>query len=204
MKKTTKTKIKKKQYDSEASKEKLKKAAIDIFSQKGFKATTTRMIAKKSGVNISLISRYFGSKEKLLHVLMREHIDSHINMPLSYTPQETFEEEVYLFLTTKLNVLQDDISFARCIINEAFINSKHQKLVPQVLIDEGDPKLKQRLQLLKDKGQISKHVDIRQLSLVIGLFTQGLIFGLLLRLCVSDDREEQIKMFAKTLGAGIK
>ena len=40
-------------------------AAEKLFAEKGFAATSTRDIAKNAGVNVSMISYYFGSKEKL-------------------------------------------------------------------------------------------------------------------------------------------
>lgn len=39
--------------------------AEEIFAQKGFSGTSTREICKEAEVNISMISYYFGSKEKL-------------------------------------------------------------------------------------------------------------------------------------------
>lgn len=40
-------------------------AAENLFAEKGFDATSVRELAKKAGVNIAMISYYFGSKEKL-------------------------------------------------------------------------------------------------------------------------------------------
>ena len=39
-------------------------SAEKLFADKGFAATSTRDIAKSAGVNVSMISYYFGSKEK--------------------------------------------------------------------------------------------------------------------------------------------
>lgn len=40
-------------------------AAEKLFAEKGFEGTSTREISKAANVNISMISYYFGSKEKL-------------------------------------------------------------------------------------------------------------------------------------------
>ncbi len=40
--------------------------AEKLFAEKGFEGTSTREISKEANVNISMISYYFGSKEKLL------------------------------------------------------------------------------------------------------------------------------------------
>lgn len=47
-------------------------AAIQLFSTKGYHGTSTRDIAQKSSLNVSVISYYFSSKEKLyLSILKR-------------------------------------------------------------------------------------------------------------------------------------
>ncbi|PWN63892.1 TetR/AcrR family transcriptional regulator [Chryseobacterium viscerum] len=45
-------------------------AAEKLFAEKGFEGTSTREIAKDAHVNISMISYYFGSKEKLYEKLV--------------------------------------------------------------------------------------------------------------------------------------
>ncbi|RMZ59554.1 TetR/AcrR family transcriptional regulator [Chryseobacterium nematophagum] len=45
-------------------------AAEKLFAEKGFEGTSTREIAKTANVNISMISYYFGSKEKLYEKLV--------------------------------------------------------------------------------------------------------------------------------------
>jgi len=40
-------------------------AALDLFGQHGFEATTTRMVAQHAGMNLGAIPYYFGAKEDL-------------------------------------------------------------------------------------------------------------------------------------------
>lgn len=42
-----------------------------LFSEKGFDATSVRDISKAAGINIAMISYYFGSKEKLMEELFK-------------------------------------------------------------------------------------------------------------------------------------
>jgi hypothetical protein len=46
-------------------------SAEKLFAEKGFAATSTRDIAKSAGVNVSMISYYFGSKEKLFEEIFK-------------------------------------------------------------------------------------------------------------------------------------
>ncbi|MBQ0151515.1 MAG: TetR/AcrR family transcriptional regulator [Chryseobacterium sp.] len=45
-------------------------AAEKLFAEKGFQGTSTREISKVANVNVSMISYYFGSKEKLYEKLV--------------------------------------------------------------------------------------------------------------------------------------
>jgi AcrR family transcriptional regulator len=51
-------------------------AIIDIaeklFSEKGYEGTSVRDIAEMAGINVAMISYYFGSKEKLMQALFKE------------------------------------------------------------------------------------------------------------------------------------
>ena len=44
--------------------------AEKLFADNGFDGTTIRQISKKAGINIAMISYYFGSKKKLLEALL--------------------------------------------------------------------------------------------------------------------------------------
>lgn len=57
--------------------EQLIEIAIDLFSRKGFKGTTTREIAAASGVTEAIIFRHFESKEQLYTAI----IDRKVNSP---------------------------------------------------------------------------------------------------------------------------
>ncbi len=50
-------------------------AAEHLFAMHGYDGSTTRMIAEHAGVNIAMLSYYFGSKEQLLAAIMRRFAD---------------------------------------------------------------------------------------------------------------------------------
>ena len=55
--------------------ENLLNSAEILFAEKGFSGTSTREIAKKANANISMISYYFGSKEKLYEKIFEFRIN---------------------------------------------------------------------------------------------------------------------------------
>ena len=50
--------------------------AEELFAARGYEGTTVRDIAEAAGVNLAMISYYFGSKEKLLEALFKERMSS--------------------------------------------------------------------------------------------------------------------------------
>ena len=61
--------------DAAATRRRLVQAARRRFATEGFRATTVRHIAADVGVNVALISRYFGSKEGLFEACMSRTVD---------------------------------------------------------------------------------------------------------------------------------
>lgn len=57
--------------DGEATRQKLHRAALDLYTTVGFRGTTTPMIAEKAGVAEGTIYRHFTGKEHLLNEIYR-------------------------------------------------------------------------------------------------------------------------------------
>jgi len=56
-------------------KEKILNAAERLFGEVGFEAVSTRQLAKEAGVNMAMLSYYFGSKEKLFEAMIQRRIE---------------------------------------------------------------------------------------------------------------------------------
>lgn len=74
-----------------------------LFSENGFDGTSIRAISKEAGINIAMISYYFGSKEKLLEELIlyrasdiRVHIENILRANLS--PIEKLEKYIEFYI----------------------------------------------------------------------------------------------------------
>jgi AcrR family transcriptional regulator len=61
--------------DADVTRRALVRAARRRFATEGYRATTVRHIAADAGVNVALISRYFGSKEGLFEACMNRTVD---------------------------------------------------------------------------------------------------------------------------------
>jgi AcrR family transcriptional regulator len=67
-------------------------AAVQVFSQHGFRGSTTRRIAEAAEVNEVTIFRYFGSKEALLHEAINAPGEVGLTTPLPVEPVKPWEE----------------------------------------------------------------------------------------------------------------
>ncbi len=84
--------------DSENPRFKIMQAAVELFAKNGLDGVTTRDIAKASGLNISLISYYFGGKEGLYKTAIQEfaHVmQEHLDQVLSQFEQKELTEKLF-------------------------------------------------------------------------------------------------------------
>src|ERR1700761_2644922 len=86
--------------------------AEQLFSEAGFDGTSVRDIAQTAGVNLAMISYYFGSKEKLLEALIvfrSEYaygILEELNMDQSLSPWDKIDRLVDFYVDRILNNLR--------------------------------------------------------------------------------------------------
>jgi AcrR family transcriptional regulator len=67
-------------------------AAVQVFSQHGFRGSTTRRIADAASVNEVTIFRYFGSKEALIQEAIKGSEGNAFSSPLPQDPVDPLDE----------------------------------------------------------------------------------------------------------------
>lgn len=77
--------------DAEATRERILRAAVQVFSERGFREAGVRDITRQADVSPGLVSRYFGSKESLFEAALEYVFDS---KALTDLPRETFGPEL--------------------------------------------------------------------------------------------------------------
>lgn len=124
--------------------------AEKLFAQEGFDGASVREIAKASGVNVAMISYYFGSKEKLLEAIVWFRINS-LNIHLesinkgNHSPLEKIDQLIELYVARiKKNIkIHQILHFElnnpkRSIDFSSFTEGKKQNLkVLEAIIEEG-------------------------------------------------------------------
>ncbi|MEV1169078.1 TetR family transcriptional regulator [Nonomuraea sp. NPDC049784] len=97
---------------AEETRERILRAAVSEFGEKGYSGARTAGIAARAGVNQQLISYYFGGKQGLLEELRRRRQEDEASMPAR---DASFEESVGAQLARTL----DDPDWARLVVWQA-------------------------------------------------------------------------------------
>ena len=138
-------------------------AAEELFAEKGFDGTSVRDVAKDAGVNLAMISYYFGSKEKLMESLFKYRGES-IKLQLESMIENkelSSLEKVYALIDNHIERIMKQQCFHKIMAREQMVDLKgkttqlihelkrtNQELVKK-LIHEG-----------QRKGEFKKNIDI--------------------------------------------
>jgi AcrR family transcriptional regulator len=105
-------------------KEHILEKAEALFSEKGFDATSVRDIAKAAGINIAMISYYFGSKEKLMEELFKMRMSAGLASvkEISENTDLTTIEKLEKALSGYMDRVKHNKSFYKVILAEQATN----------------------------------------------------------------------------------
>ena len=150
-----------------------------LFSSKGFDGTSVRDIADEAGVNIAMISYYFGSKEKLMEALFEQrttNIKVKVESLLNDNKTTPFEKVALLaddFITKIINKKQ----FFKIMMCEQVINKN--PVIIGLLKDLKKKNLEEFGKLIREgqeKKVFKENVDALMLmNIIIGSISQTVI-----------------------------
>ncbi len=93
--------------DGEVARARLLDAALRLFGERGFAATSTRDIAEAAGVNLAAIRYYFGDKQGLYRATFTEPLGSPTDdIALYDQPQFSLQESLTAFYGSFLHTLK--------------------------------------------------------------------------------------------------
>lgn len=151
-------------------------AAEKLFADKGFEGTSVRDIAEGAGVNLAMISYYFGSKEKLMEAMFNHRASSSVLQleemvkDKSLTPIQKVEKLIDRYIEKLLS----QQCFHRIMVREQMVNNNG-------FIAEQIQEIKKRNQaLIKEliaqgqrSGDFRKNIDISLLMItLVGTISQ--------------------------------
>jgi TetR/AcrR family transcriptional regulator, regulator of cefoperazone and chloramphenicol sensitivity len=186
------------------TKAKLLKAALDVFAKSGYDAATTRNIAKKAGVNESLIHRYFESKLGLFIALKNQFREGFIKEYLSGEMSDSLTEELSRFMKTRLRRPSRDKKFFKLSLARAIVDSKF-RFDMRNYASMRPPEITAWFAKFRDRGQIDKDTDLDQfVGVLYALAFSFMIMVDVIECLPTDEVEKLIRMAAGLLSEGLK
>lgn len=148
--------------------------AIELFAKNGFEGTSTREICKQAGVNISLISYYFGGKKELYEKVIVEITGNIINyMKLSLGFGANPENFDNIAIEEKINLLYKalnsiiDYFYSDKISDSAIMILFREQMTSGVPINaEGYKVFKRLLASILNKDENDKEIIFRTLTII--------------------------------------
>ena len=128
-------KAKKKQLDL-STEEKIKAAALKLFTKKGYAATRTRDISEEAGINLALLNYYYRSKEKLFELVMTEILQNFFRgITQIFNDEETsLDEKINIFVANYTGLLKQQPDLPLFIFHELRMNP--QKLASKMGVNQ--------------------------------------------------------------------
>ncbi len=195
-----------KKRDREGSIKKLLAAGVKVFSEYGYDAATTKLIAKYADMNEALISRYFDGKAGLLVEIIRDSIEKEKESGAkhSYPEGETVEKEILNFFAFKQRHYVDMNQFFRVLFTRSILDPKVAKELQRKTCKGLPPLLLERLDGLQKKGLIRQDVNIERMCFVINnsCFSIGFLGPIVMGLS-KDGVNQTLKEFAACLSRGL-
>lgn len=142
----------------------LLKAAEEVFSKHGFKGATTRMIANKANINLSLINRYFEGKYGLFLAVVEQKLTELTHQELDYPPQKNLTDELAKYGERRLMKHYRDLNMIKIVMGQFFSDEKFLKKFRNImpLIPE-NKELEKRLKTFNKKEKLTLKYPVSQI-----------------------------------------
>lgn len=146
------------------------KVAKTLFLENGYRGTTIRHIAKEAGVNVAMISYYFGSKELLLQELIETRIKTFsyqldkLSKDKSIAPEEKLEKAVSLYIQRIFTNLKVSAIFHR-EVSMIEKNSLRKRMIKNFIGTAEN--MKSIIKEGQEKKIFKKNIDIELMVLTI-------------------------------------
>jgi AcrR family transcriptional regulator len=153
-------------------------AAEKLFADKGFAGTSVRDIAEAAGVNLAMISYYFGSKEKLMEAMF-SHRGQFFRIQLEnilHNKELTPMQKVEKLIDDYIDRIFKKQCFHKIMVREQMV-SNSGPIAEQIhqLKQTNQALIKQLIQEGQKKGDFKKNVDIAFLMMTLVGTTSQLV-----------------------------
>jgi AcrR family transcriptional regulator len=138
--------------------ERLIRAARELFQTKGFQATTTSEIAELADVAKGTLFFHAKSKEALLVMMFQEQVGDAIRRAFAKVPDAPFIDQLMHVFGVMLRQNQRDLALARIFVKElAFVRGERHGV--DLVMDRLFGELRGLIDGAKDRGEIAREID---------------------------------------------
>jgi len=131
-----KTKLSRKEKEKLRHKEEILKAALSLFSSKGFHNVSMQDIANKSEFGVGTLYNFFRSKEQLFVELMKACIEkiSQLLIPILDSNQEE-KKKLSEFIHVHVDIIENNIEFIKLYISQYGTTASTNLMLKEISID---------------------------------------------------------------------
>ena len=191
--------------------EKIKRAAREVFHQKGFAATRTRDISEAAGINLALLNYYYRSKEKLFDIIMMETMQSFMQTIIMVIndPKSTLQQKLELLAERYIDLFKVEPEIPLFIMIELRSNAKNllEHIRPKEIL--GQSVFAKQFQQAVKEGKIPPqpflHFMMNLMSMIIFPFVAAPMFKNIGELndkqylTVIEERKRMIPLWIKAM-----
>ncbi len=150
-----------------------------LFAERGFDGTSVRDIADEAGINVAMISYYFGSKEKLMEALFELRVGTIQSRVESLLKDDSLTpiEKVNMLIDEHIDRVMETQCFSKIMIGIQVTSNN-----PAILKVANDVKVRMAKlvnEIIKDgqkKGLFKKKVDVvLMLNTMVGTTNQSMM-----------------------------
>jgi AcrR family transcriptional regulator len=146
--------------------------AEKLFAAKGFSGTSIRDISQEADINVSMISYYFGSKEKLIEALFKVRAAEFVKRldDLLLNADLSPLQRVYLMIDGIVDRITEKQCFHNVVVREQLATSSRTPLISDLLLDMKTTNLRAMESIIEEgqkQGVFCKNVDVLMLSSVL-------------------------------------
>lgn len=147
-----------------------------LFAEKGFNGTSVREIADKAGINLAMVSYYFGSKEKLLEAIFdyRGEIATIKLSSIIEKPGLNAMQKVFLLIDNYIEKIMLQQNFHKILVREQVMNTTGVTAQLIYRMKKNNLNLVNKLILEgQKKGEFRKKVDVPlMMTIMVGTANQ--------------------------------
>lgn len=194
-----------KQLDQEkmpAGKKKVLLAALDLFSNNGFHATTTANIAKNAGVSEGTIYKYFKSKDDLLsHLLTPLLLHIRDNFFVQLNDYSNLKDLIAFIVSDRLKFIETNFDLIKLLAQEILTGKNYLSFFRDAIYGENGlqksvDNIKQRFPEIKADLTLPEIIRIFVGPLVAYIFQKQLANG-------KTDEQKELAIIQKQIMAGL-